>query len=175
MDWKTKVYQDYEDKIYGFILYHIKVGEIARDLTHDVFVKLYATYTPEEMDNLESVLWTITRNRIVDHHRKVAHSRIYRDFLWNRIQSANPVLEQIEYQETKALYQEAVNNLTPQQWKIYTLVREQEMSYREIGKELQLSTNTVKNHMVGALRSIRTFLRDHQEKISVLLLLGSIL
>ncbi len=167
MNWKTKVYQDYQDKIYGFILYHIKVGEVARDLTHDVFARLYASYDLDEISNVDSVIWTITRNRIVDHHRKVAHSRQYRDYLWTQISSANPVMDHIEFEETDALVREALKNLTPQQSKIYNLVREHDLSYREIGQELQLSTNTVKNHMVGALRSIRNYLKEHQEHITI--------
>lgn len=174
MKWKTEIYLQYMDKIFGFILSHVKAEEIALDLTHDVFTRLYSTYSYKELENVESIIWTITRNRIVDHHRKVAHSRKYRDYLWNQIQSSNTVLDQIEYQETEALYQQAIKSLTPQQWKIYNLAREQEMSYSEIGKQLQLSPNTVKNHMVGALRSIRTFLKEHQEKITVLILLAGL-
>ena len=168
MKWKTEIYDQFKDKIFGFIHFHVKVEEIARDLTHDVFTRLYSTYEFEEIDNVESVIWTITRNRIVDHHRKVAHSRKYRDFLWNQIQSSNPVMEQIEYEETETLFREALQKLTPQQWKIYMLAREQDLSYQEIGKELHLSTNTVRNHMVGALRSIRTYLKEHQENITLL-------
>ena len=174
MKWKTEIYLQYMDKIFGFILSHVKIEEIALDLTHDVFTRLYASYNYEELENVESVIWTITRNRIVDHHRKVAHSRKYRDYLWNQIQSSNTVLDQIEYQETEALYQQAIKSLTPQQWKIYNLARDHQMSSSEIATPPQLSPHTAKNHMVGALRSIRTFLRDHQEKITVLILLAGL-
>lgn len=172
MNWKRDIYKDYKDKIYGFILFHIKSEELALDLTHDVFVRLYSSYAMEEMDNIESVIWTITRNRIVDHHRKVAHSRKYRDYLWKQISTVNPVMDHIEYEETEALFKAALTKLTPQQWKVYTMAREKDLSYREIGKELKISTNTVKNHMVQALRSLRTYLRDHQEDITLLLLLS---
>lgn len=171
MAWKTKIYKEYKDRIFGFILFHIKVEEVARDLTHDVFVRLYSSYSSEKIDNIESVIWTITRNRIVDHHRKVAHSRKYRDYLWNQFQVSNTVTDQIEYEETQALFKAALHKLTPQQWKIYTMAREKNLSYREIGHELNISPNTVKNHMVQALRSIRNYLSDHQETIIFLLLL----
>jgi len=173
MNWETQIYENYKDKIYGFILFHIKVSEVAWDLTHDVFVRLYASYSLDEMTNIESMIWTITRNRIVDHHRKVAHSRKYREHLWTQLHSSNNVMEQIEFRETEALYQEALRNLTPQQSKIYNLARERDLSYKEIGEELDLSPNTVKNHMVGALKSIRNYLKEHQENITFLLLLLS--
>lgn len=171
MSWKTKIYEDYTDKIFGFILYHIRVEEISMDLTHDVFVRLFSSYSIEKTDNIESLIWTITRNRIVDHHRKVAHSRKYRDHLWNQITSANPITDEIEYKETRQLYRQALKNLTPQQSRVYNLVREKELSYKEAGEKLHLSTNTVKNHMVGALKSIRTYLQEHQEKITILILM----
>lgn len=172
MNWKTKIYKEYMDKIYGFILFHIKAEEIARDLTHDVFLRLYSSYTSGDINNIESVIWTITRNRIVDHHRKVAHSRKYRDYLWNQFQTVNTVTDQIEYEETQALFKAALNKLTPQQWKIYNMAREKKLSYREIGHELDISPNTVKNHMVQALRSIRNYLNDHQETITAFLFIS---
>ncbi|WP_236980980.1 RNA polymerase sigma factor [Membranihabitans maritimus] len=165
MDWKIDIYKDYKEKIYGFILFHVKSEEIAQDLTHDVFVKLYNSYTKSQIENTESVIWTITRNRIVDHHRKVANSRKYRDYLWNQIQSNDLVNSEIEFQETKELFKAALKELTPQQWKIYTLIREEGLSYNDISKKLNISPNTVKNHMVSALKSIRNYLRSQQEII----------
>lgn len=173
MNWKANIYEEYRDKIYGFILFHIKVKETARDLTHDVFVRLYASYATDELTNIESLIWTITRNRIVDHHRKVAHSRKYREHLWAQLRTSNNIMEQIEFKETEALYQKALQNLTPQQSKIYNLAREKDLSYQEIGEELHLSSNTVKNHMVGALKSIRNYLKEHQENITLFLILMS--
>ncbi|MBY5959386.1 sigma-70 family RNA polymerase sigma factor [Membranicola marinus] len=173
MNWKRDIYKEYQDKIYGFILFHIKSEELALDLTHDVFVRLYASYTLDKIDNIESVIWTITRNRIVDHHRKVAHSRKYREYLWGQVNSTNPIMNHIEHQETKALFKAALTKLTPQQWRIYNMAREKDLSYREIGKELKISPNTVKNHMVQALRILRTYLRDHQEDITFILLLSA--
>lgn len=169
MSWETDIYQEYKDKIHGFILFHIKSESLAQDLTHDVFVKFYSQYRPDSVDNIESTIWTIVRNRIVDHHRKVAHSRKYQDYLWTQINASHGPDINIEYEETKALFKTALQQLTPQQWKIYNMVKEQGLSYFEISTQLDISTNTVKNHMVAALKVIRTFLRNQQEIIFYLL------
>lgn len=163
MDWQIDIYKEYKEKIYGFILSHVKCQEVAEDLTHDVFVKLYSKYTEEDLNNSSSVIWTITRNSIVDHHRKVAHSKKYMHYLWDYMQDENSVAQNIEYEETRKLFRLALKKLTPQQWRIYNMIREDNLSYIEISQELNISTNTVRNHMVAALKIIRNFLMSHQE------------
>jgi RNA polymerase sigma factor (sigma-70 family) len=58
----------------------------------------------------------------------------------------------------KGLLGEAVQGLPPQQKKIYRLSREGGLSPSEIAGELNLSEQTVKNTLVNALKSIRTYL-----------------
>jgi RNA polymerase sigma-70 factor (ECF subfamily) len=59
--------------------------------------------------------------------------------------------------------------LPPQQRSVYLLSRLQGMSYEEIGRELNISPNTVRNHLVKALATIRVWL-EQQDQLPLFLL-----
>jgi RNA polymerase sigma factor (sigma-70 family) len=66
--------------------------------------------------------------------------------------------------EIGLLIHEAVQRLPPQQQLIYQLSRQEGLSNPEIADRLKLSPNTVKNHLVKAIQSIRIFIR-HSTRI----------
>jgi RNA polymerase sigma-70 factor (ECF subfamily) len=65
--------------------------------------------------------------------------------------------------DTEGHIQRAVDQLPPQQKSVYMLSRLQHLSYEEIAGQLNLSPNTVRNHLVKALAAIRISL-GHPEK-----------
>ena len=64
---------------------------------------------------------------------------------------------------------EALDQLSPQQRLIFRLNRDQGMKNEEIARQLNISPNTVKTHMVTALRKIRLFLETHPASIIFLI------
>ena len=63
--------------------------------------------------------------------------------------------------EYSALLHRAIQNLSPQRKDVYLLSREEDLTMDEIATQLGLSRNTVKNHLVEALRHIREQLAQH--------------
>jgi RNA polymerase sigma-70 factor (ECF subfamily) len=61
------------------------------------------------------------------------------------------------------LHQEAIRQLPPQKRIIYTLSRDEELTYEEIAQKLHLSRNTVRNHMTDAIRSVRGYITGHTD------------
>ena len=56
--------------------------------------------------------------------------------------------------------EEAIRGL-PAQQKIYSLIREQYLTYDQIAEQLNLSSNAVRNHISVALDNIRKYLAHH--------------
>jgi len=73
---------------------------------------------------------------------------------------SNDVEEQVSISENNRLLQEAITMLSPQRQLVYRLSRYEGLDHKQIAEEMQLSRNTVKNHMVQALRFIRTYLNN---------------
>ena len=63
--------------------------------------------------------------------------------------------------DTENGFKKKLAKLSPQRRRVFELSREHNMSYAEIARELNLSQNTVENHMVAAL----SFLRKHYENM----------
>jgi RNA polymerase sigma-70 factor (ECF subfamily) len=59
--------------------------------------------------------------------------------------------------------QGAVRNLPPQRRNIFTLCRQEGRKYEEVAEMLQISRNTVKEHMVLAVRSIRDYVAKNTD------------
>ena len=75
-------------------------------------------------------------------------------------QASNNV-EETNTTDTGNLIDEAVELLPPQQKKVYTLSRRESMRQKEIARELNISLETVKKHMVLALRFLKNYMRTH--------------
>lgn len=78
----------------------------------------------------------------------------------SKAQKENPENDLL-FKESRQLLHQAVEQLTNQQQTVYKLTREQGLSYEEAAKALNISTSTVRNHMVNSLKVIREYLREH--------------
>jgi RNA polymerase sigma factor (sigma-70 family) len=81
------------------------------------------------------------------------------------------VEEYLSYKERLAEIDEALEQLSPQQRLIFNLNRGKGLKNEEIARQLNLSPNTVKTHMVIALRKIRLFLESHATHLFTLAVL----
>lgn len=66
--------------------------------------------------------------------------------------------EQLAFQALKDLLAKAVDQLPPQQRRIYLLSRNSELNMQEIADQLGISVHTVKNALGKALQSIRAYI-----------------
>lgn len=68
----TVIWQEFHQKLRGFILKRVNNPADADDILQEVFVRIYQRLTTlQESDRLQSWIFTITRNAIIDHYRKV--------------------------------------------------------------------------------------------------------
>lgn len=70
-EFKTQIYQDYSQKVKGYILSKVNDYNLAEDLCSDVFVKVYEkldTYD-EKKASISTWIYTIARNTLIDYYR----------------------------------------------------------------------------------------------------------
>lgn len=66
-----KIYAEFKDDLYGFILSRVKDSQVAKDILQEVFIKIHLNISKLKSENkLTSWLYQITRNAIVDYFRK---------------------------------------------------------------------------------------------------------
>ncbi|MES1249635.1 MAG: sigma-70 family RNA polymerase sigma factor, partial [Chitinophaga rupis] len=67
----------------------------------------------------------------------------------------------LELKDANQLIEHGINQLTPQQQKVFRLSRFQGLSHAEIAQATGLSPRTVKNYMVSAILSLRNYLEKY--------------
>ncbi|GAA4130978.1 RNA polymerase sigma-70 factor [Sphingobacterium kyonggiense] len=168
-----ELYFRMRSKVVGFSYKFLHSQEDAKELTQEVFVKLWEHR--EKIDsnkNIESLLFVMVRYSILDAwKRKLRHD----DFLetQSRIeQHQDSTSQYIDYQECYEVLIRSIESLPQQARKVYRLSREEGLTHQEIADQLQISTNTVSNHIKKSMRQIRTYFNNsYPEAINCILCL----
>ena len=153
------LYRQYRDTICQQAYQLTSCPHSAEDITQEVFLNLWKhRHRWREIENIRAYLFFCTRNKTMDHFQR---ARMERTFLqkWSETRSLydSPELK-VETQEQQKRHEEAILRLPPQQRTVYTLRRVYGWKRKKIADELQLSDNTVKQHMQFAIRSVREFM-----------------
>ena len=169
------VFDHYRDAIYAFALKVIRHDTIAEEIVQDVFVKIWINRSGlDAVRNFADFLYIIARNHTFNSLRSLARERKLNIDSTAELQLTGTSTEAIVLQrDYDRLLQLAIAQLPPQQKLVYTLGRQQGLSRDEIAAQLNISAGTVKVHMAQALRTLRTYFKDHQE--GILFLIASIL
>ncbi|SEN38585.1 RNA polymerase sigma-70 factor, ECF subfamily [Chitinophaga rupis] len=144
--------------------YHMTHSAIdAEDILQETFLRLWTgrEQLPDIM-HVGNYLFTIAKNKTLDHLRKVSLQQKLIDQVWaNLSETTNDLELQLEARESKNLIQQAVAQLSPQKQTIFQLSRQQGLNHDEIAAQLRLSKSRVKNLLVETLKYIRTYLSQH--------------
>jgi len=159
----------YAPKLYKLGMRYLKdrstVEELAIGLLYNIWER---RHTLEVKGELSSYLFRAMHNTSISYLRKnkivTVDINAFHQDAFHAEESADNVIMAKEMEKT---YREQLAALSPQRRKVFVLSREHDMSYADIAKELNLSQNTVENHMVAAL----SFLRKQYEQYPVFTIL----
>jgi RNA polymerase sigma-70 factor (family 1) len=153
----TEVYKRYAESLAGFAASKLYDLDDARDVLHDLFVKLWEDRTTLTVnDNLRSFLFAAIRYKIIDKIRRNVTRQEY-DLLLHALAEpqANGVEQQLDAKELQQLVDLSLEQLPVKTKLIYQLSRNEHLSVTEIAQRLNLSEQTVKNQLSIALKHLR--------------------
>jgi RNA polymerase sigma-70 factor (ECF subfamily) len=154
------IYERYSKRLYCFVLRYIKQEPDAEGIVQEVFLKIWEARKNIDLHcSFNSFLFTIAYNTTITLLRKRVNEKKYLENLEirNKINESDEIINEIHYRDLNKKVYILLDQLTPRQKEIFILSREEGLTHEEISKKLNISANTVKNHMVTAL----AFLRDH--------------
>ena len=157
------IYEMYSKRLYGFVLRYVKLKEDAEGIVQEVFIKIWETRNKIDIySSFDSFIFTIAYNTTINLLRKRVSEHKYHDRLISvqQITGADQIIDEIYFKEINAQLQLLLDKLTPRQKEIFQLSREEGLTHDEIAKKLNISVNTVKNHMVTTL----AFIKSHIDK-----------
>jgi RNA polymerase sigma-70 factor (ECF subfamily) len=153
------IYNKYSHKLYEFVLRYLKQEEDAEEVVQEVFIKIWEARSKIDVYlSFESFLFTIAYNTTISLLRKRVSETKSREYLKSRqqIDTAEHVTDELQFKELNHKVQSLLKQLTPRQKEIYILSREESLTHKEIAKKLNISENTVKNHLVTTLKYLKS-------------------
>ena len=165
------LFDRYKNRLYGYVMALTHSSYIAEEITQEIFIKLWLCRDMlGELSNPEAYLVSMARNKALNHLRKSAHeSRMIQELQNRMAPEVNNVEEQTLLSDQRNLLHEAITSLSPQRRLVYRLSRDQGLNHLEIANRLHVSPNTVKNHLVTALKTIRKHLNGINGSLLLLL------
>lgn len=154
-----QIYLKLAPKVYNVAFFLLKDNGWSDDVVQEVFIKLWENREKLYSDqNLWSYLYVLTKRSALNKLRGIKRSNACFEQFWSNFSEKNNDLEDhILAKELSCQIERFVENLPPQQKKIFTLSRVGGFSHQEIAEQLNLSPNTVRNHIVQVLKSFRQY------------------
>ncbi len=135
--------------------------ELARDLTQDLFMRLWAKRDSYDTSQpFRTWMFAIAYNLLKNEYR---HKTVVMEYA-ESLDDTEPVIESdaIELQELEQLIQNAVQRLPHQQKVVFMLRYEEELPISEIAKICDIPEGTVKSRLFTALTAVRNYCKTNE-------------
>ena len=148
------LYWHYQRSVFNNIFNLIREEASSEDVLQEVFITLWEKR--ESIDANRSLggwLFVTSYNRAINLLKKKLREKIASDLIADVFLQRNSedTLKEIRMQELE----KAIERLPEQKQKVFYLCKLKGLTYAEAASTLQISKNTVKEHLSGAIRSIR--------------------
>ncbi len=154
----------YRDRFYATAFKMSRSEYIAEETVQDVFVTIWQKrHLLHDLRNGRSYIYTIFYHIIYGHFRKEAQLRKACNEMLPSIEPCDESGEMIDEkyltEERLALLEMALEKLPPQQAAVYRLSKIEGLSREQVATQMGISPNTVRNHLVEAMRSLKRVIK----------------
>lgn len=152
----TNVYNQYKNTVYSTAFRITKSKILSEEAVQDIFLKIWQNReTLSEIDHFENYLYIISRNHLFNSIRKIAREATLASEINLKETGFIDTDTSIKDEQYNIILNQIVEQLPPQQQKVYKMAKLDGLSHQKIGESLGISTETVKKHMAQALKFIR--------------------
>jgi RNA polymerase sigma-70 factor (family 1) len=155
------VYDLYSENVYRLAFRFLKDKEQSEEIVQETFINLWLSRDKLDMNgNLWLYLFVIAKRLSLNALRQICKStELSEALLINVLQIQNTTEEDVVVRDLGRYVDTLIDKLPKQQRIVFKLSRIDGLSYKEIAQQQNISPNTVKNHMVEALKTLRAHLK----------------
>jgi len=165
-----QLFYTWHHKIGAYVLGWTKSLLVAEEIVQDVFLKIWLNReTLHTIEKFENYLFILARNHTFNHLRKTALERVKQREWATHFESDQEPAPAALSEEFLPVVELAIQQLPPQQQKVYILKRQQGMKYDEIAAQLGISPETARKHLAAALRNITQYVQAHKRVVLLVL------
>lgn len=153
------IYEKYSKRLYVFVFRYIKQKTDAEEIVQEVFLKIWESREKIDLySSFDSFLFTIAYNNTISLLRKRVNEKKYLEHLKHKqqVNDNEGIIAEMHFKEIEKRVKSLLEQLTPRQKEIFYLSREEGLTHEEIAKKLNISANTVKNHLVATLAFLKS-------------------
>jgi RNA polymerase sigma factor (sigma-70 family) len=173
----TKAIQQFGKNLLGFVRGRVETTEDAEDIVQDVWYQMSKLNNIAELENVSAWLYEVARNKITDKSRKKTNlaleDYVYEnddgDFNFKEIllldDSNNPELGLFKEMFWKE-FQQAIEELPPNQKEVYLLNEMEDMTLQEIADQKGENLKTIISRKGYAVKHLRNRLNYLYEELN---------
>jgi RNA polymerase sigma-70 factor (ECF subfamily) len=168
----ARLFDCYHQQLGTYIFRLTDSMELAEEVVQDVFLKIWTNRTElAQIRNFRAYLFVISKNHALNCIKKVIRQQKYQQ-QWEEELAAEEEFAMPDAVDNKYynLLDTAINNLPPQQQKVYLLSRHERLKYTEIAEEMNISRETVKKYLQHAVAFISTYCERNSDIVMFLIL-----
>lgn len=170
-----QLFYTYHDQLGAFVYQLTSSGVLAEEVVQEAFIELWLRRKSlTDISSFKGYIFMLTKNRMLNALRKIASEKL-RNQTWQEgfdlYQAAEPIEDPLD--RYKAILEEAIGKLPPQQQKVFKLSKIDRLKQEEIAHLLGLSPETVKKHMKLALKFLRNYFAEARIDLPLFVLLVS--
>ena len=165
-----RLYDQYHNDVFQFLIYLVKDRSTAEDLSHEVYIRAIKSYEKFRKDSSEKTwLFAIAKNVAIDHFRKISvRSKHSLDFFdWEKEQllapQQSPEENALFNEQTRQLF-EALEQCSGDQKMVIILRYIQQLSIQETAEVLRWTESKVKTTQHRAIQKLKKLLEEHHER-----------
>ena len=167
------IYKRYAAQLLSLAMRKTNDRDISEEFVQDTFLTLYNNRKDvSKISSIGAYLSTILKNKILDYYRHSLVHKKYEAYLAIYYEEKDITTEQsLEIKDLENHLISDIEKLPPQCRNVFKLSRQEYLSIKEIANRLDISENTVKQHMRKALRLLRLSLMNYEKIISIVIIL----
>jgi len=168
------LFERYRNQLYTYLFKITKSSQTAEEIVLDVFLKIWhGRQTITQIENFDQFLFRVAHNMAIDFLKSPKRNPLHQQEVWNLMhepKSEENADNKLLLKNTEAIIGQAIDKLSPQRQKVFYLHHYHDLTNEEIAQKLNLTKNTVRNHLCSSIEFVRKYITLNVELILLLFL-----
>jgi RNA polymerase sigma-70 factor (ECF subfamily) len=160
-----RIFRCLSESVFRFVCGMVQDEARAHDITQDTFATLWTIRDRmDEVDSLRAYVFQMARNQVYNQQRDEKTRREYDEDLRDFHEASSPPspAQNTDAAMLQATLEEWIDELPDRQQEALCLRRQENLSHQEIAEIMGISPSTVNNHIVRAMKHLRSRLQKHR-------------